>query len=581
LKTLLPILLILFLSTISYCNETFNFTILHTNDLHSHFQGTGPDISFTPEIDNDPVLGAYPRIAHLIRKIKKSKKKLKEPVLTLDAGDFFSGTLFHILGPNIKVPDTPELKFFDLIKYDAVTLGNHEFDAGEKGLAIMLEKAKKQNFNFPIISSNMILPASNPELTKFFSQPSPNSKQFGLYRYTVKDLKSNGKTLRVGILGILGPDACQASAPKRKYAKFYGYNEKKKKADFDELEKTLQSYVNSLKKAHNAEVIILLGHSGSPEDEKILSSVEGIDIMISGHTHEVYVKTTKNTITAQASSFGRRLGMLELSFSRKIRKVTQRTVETGYKIDDAVPSDKDVLALMKGYKKSILTVLKSKRFKYDTPIVKIESDFLRKHISKDPLSIFATSKVLEGLNKHSDDKIDLFFSNVSLIRSSFKTAKGKPVTYQFSDIFKFFPIGFDEKLNPGEDIISFYMTKSDFKKLLNFAELYKHTTKTYIPVSSDTLNYEIRNWGIPFINRLKSMKLHGKPYDEWPELIHIATNRYLGYYFLRLPELSYGLLDLKIRNKNGKVLSKLPKSSYPKEYELFAETLSKAKKPIK
>ena len=118
------ILLLLFFKVISLslaspggavqeANE-FPFTLFHTNDLHSHFEGTGPDRYFTAlRGDGDPVQGHYARLAFMIKKLTDEKKSEKEPYLLMDAGDFFSGTLFHTLAPRKDVGIAPELEFFE------------------------------------------------------------------------------------------------------------------------------------------------------------------------------------------------------------------------------------------------------------------------------------------------------------------------------------------------------------------------------------------------------------------------------------------------------------------------------------
>ena len=73
-------------------------------------EGSGPDSFFTPEVgDKDPVKGHYARISHQIGSIRKQKALQNEPVLLLDIGDFFSGSIFQALGPNPHARFVPEL----------------------------------------------------------------------------------------------------------------------------------------------------------------------------------------------------------------------------------------------------------------------------------------------------------------------------------------------------------------------------------------------------------------------------------------------------------------------------------------
>src|SRR5262245_10261253 len=111
----------------------FPFTVLHTNDLHSHVEGNGPDAFVGLPEKQSLIRGHYARLTTLISRIRKEKEAVHEPVLLVDGGDFFSGTLFHALSPSAS-PSSPELDFFAMNGYDAITVGNHEFDAGIAGL---------------------------------------------------------------------------------------------------------------------------------------------------------------------------------------------------------------------------------------------------------------------------------------------------------------------------------------------------------------------------------------------------------------------------------------------------------------
>src|SRR5690349_10605925 len=112
--------------------------ILHTNDLHSHLQGFGPEQDYTPlDVDDDETVGGAARLAAAIGAARAQAAKDETPVLLLDAGDFMMGTLFELLGTQA----APELSLLQALDYDAVTLGNHEFDWTPRGLAGILAAA--------------------------------------------------------------------------------------------------------------------------------------------------------------------------------------------------------------------------------------------------------------------------------------------------------------------------------------------------------------------------------------------------------------------------------------------------------
>ena len=106
------------------------FTIFHTNDLHSHLDGLKVVAGESYE-----QRGGYARLTTAISDIRNKKKD--EIVIGVDAGDFFSGTIFSAMALSDS-KDFPEYEYFVENKYDLLTLGNHEFDPMNDGLEIIL-----------------------------------------------------------------------------------------------------------------------------------------------------------------------------------------------------------------------------------------------------------------------------------------------------------------------------------------------------------------------------------------------------------------------------------------------------------
>ena len=123
------------LSSLSFKpNYKKHITILHTNDVHSHIEPFGPDDS------RNPNMGGVARRATLIQQIRNENPN----TLLLDAGDIFQGTpYFNFYGGEL------EFKLMSKMKYDAATIGNHDFDNGIDGLYAQLPHAE-----FDFISSN-------------------------------------------------------------------------------------------------------------------------------------------------------------------------------------------------------------------------------------------------------------------------------------------------------------------------------------------------------------------------------------------------------------------------------------------
>ena len=107
-------------------------TILHTNDMHSHIEPF--------KTGRNKGLGGMAKRATIIKEIRNKEKN----VLLFDAGDIFQGTpYFNYFGGEI------EFKLMSKLKYDAATLGNHDFDNGLEGL-----KKQLPNANFPFLNAN-------------------------------------------------------------------------------------------------------------------------------------------------------------------------------------------------------------------------------------------------------------------------------------------------------------------------------------------------------------------------------------------------------------------------------------------
>lgn len=556
-------ILILLNSSLLFGAESFNFSVLHTNDLHSYFEGSGPDTNYTNKTgDGDIVKGHYARLAYLI---KKERSEVKNPLLLLDAGDFFAGTLFHAIGPNKKINFFPEAEFFKLMNYDATTFGNHEFDAGDEGLKIMLKKWQELGITTPIISSNSFLQNTTSSLEPFFK-----SKEM-IKDYLIKELSFKDKKLRVGIVGMLGPDGALVSLGTRKDVGFVGFVDENSDKQMSELVKHIKNRVLEIKKKEAVDVVIGLIHGGHPEDIEILEGVPEINLLIAGHTHKVYPKPIKvgKSLLVQAGCFGQYLGKLNLNWDGN--KLTVLNEDTIIDVDDNIPADTEMTLAINRYKKELNSFLKETGFSYDSFIYTSKEDLIRKKEASNPLGVMVTSGVREELNLSiKDDHVDVYFTSLGLIRKNIS----KGVSYQLSDIFKILGIGFDENLNPGPKVVSFYLSKKEVFNLINFLEVYGMMSSKFTPTFSNTLSYNNRWWGIPFLNKLGDLKFNGKSYSEWPELIHIGTSQFVGAYLPKVQSMSYGLLEFIPKDKDGNVLDK-PYVHEQKEYVLLAKYLKR------
>ena len=240
-------------------------TVLQTTDLHHHANGAdhvGLDIS---PVTGTSVTGAYARISAYVSSVRASAG---HPVILVDSGDWTMGTLY-----DLTLASRPlALSFLDLMDYDCVTLGNHEFDYAPQGLAQIFNAAQTSfAFRTPIVASNMNLGGST-DLAPFVG----DGKAIQTTR--VQQL-SNG--LKVGYIGLMGKAAALA-APVSAPVTF---------SDFSANYAAIQALVDGLRKTQGVQVVIVLSHSGtdatgtSGEDIDLARNVKGIDVIASGHTH--------------------------------------------------------------------------------------------------------------------------------------------------------------------------------------------------------------------------------------------------------------------------------------------------------
>jgi len=277
-------------------------TILQTTDLHHHANGAG-HVGF----DVDPSFamstsGAYARIASYVTYVRGGAG---HPVILVDSGDWTMGTLY-----DLTIGSRPlALAFMSAMRYDAITLGNHEFDYTPLGLAGMLNTARTSfNFQVPIVASNMKL-NGNETLAPFYGAGKAIAPSY------VKQL-SNG--LKVGFIGLMGEEAAieaPASAPVSFTPLSTSYD-------------TIQALVDDLRNNQGAKVVIALSHSGTDatgtfgEDVNLARHVKGINVIASGHTHTPLSSlhsVTNGTWTTQiidAGAFGTNVARLDLQVNR-------------------------------------------------------------------------------------------------------------------------------------------------------------------------------------------------------------------------------------------------------------------------
>ncbi|WP_283640538.1 bifunctional metallophosphatase/5'-nucleotidase [Mesonia mobilis] len=239
------------LLTSSFKNPAKHITILHTNDVHSHIE------AFPADDAKFPNQGGVSRRYTLIEAIRKENPN----TLLLDAGDIFQGTpFFNFYGGEL------EFKLMSKLKYDAATLGNHDFDNGIDGFYAQLPHA-----DFSFINSNYD-----------FSNTLIDGK--------VKDHQIFIKDgVKIGVFG-LGIEL-DGLVSKNNY----------KETKYLNPVEIAQEMTKKLKQQEKCDLVICLSHLGyhyetdKIDDLKLASKTKDIDLIIGGHTHTFLPKPTVTT----------------------------------------------------------------------------------------------------------------------------------------------------------------------------------------------------------------------------------------------------------------------------------------------
>ncbi len=452
-RTLVFISLILLALTWSIPAPAADITIIHTNDMHSQLLGFAPNIDYTPRrVGDDATIGGWARVAAII---KAARKERTCPVLTLDAGDYLMGSLFHTICREHAL----ELRLLREMGYDAVAVGNHEFDLTPSGLARIVNAARKNGALPPVLLSNAVFSeesAKDDTLEKAFNENL-------VRRYLL--LERGG--IRIGIFAVLGADAVEV-APFASPVKFEGIVEASKKM------------VAFLRDEKKSQMVICLSHSGltqyrgaPSEDEELARQVKGIDLIVSGHTHTKLEQplVVDGTIIVQGWEYGKCVGILDLDVDgTRARVKNYRYVN----VNDTVAGDGAIQAIIDRHIPIIEKEVLSPYGLWFNQVI-AESDFDIEYVETDrefPMGNLIADSIRWYANRHVYDPKDPASKVVAAVESNGiirdPLLKGTSGKLAVCDIFRTFPLGlgFGGDDSMGYPIVTLYITASEMKKAL-------------------------------------------------------------------------------------------------------------------
>jgi 2',3'-cyclic-nucleotide 2'-phosphodiesterase (5'-nucleotidase family) len=248
---------------------------MHTNDTHANLDNVAKKMA-------------------AIKDIRQSKPN----ALLVDAGDVLTGTLYFN-----EYKGLADLEFMNIAGYDAMTFGNHEFDLGTATLANFVKAA-----DFPFVSANVNFSQDSNLKSRFSDTITVNPQNGNIYNGMIKVV--NGE--KIGIFGLTTAETPTISSPGADVV-FENYIQEAQKA------------VNSFK-AQGVNKIVALTHLGYNDsavwdnDLELAKAVEGIDVIVGGHTHvkldAPVLETTgiEPTVIVQANEYNKFLGDLDVTF---------------------------------------------------------------------------------------------------------------------------------------------------------------------------------------------------------------------------------------------------------------------------
>ena len=326
--------------------ETNVTTILFTHDLHSHFLPQS-----TAEGGES---GGYARLKTVI----DGERAMNPDALLVDGGDFSIGSLIQTLSTT----QAAELRTMGAMGYDAVTIGNHEFDHKGTGFAEMLNSAKAAQqaaVELLLVDARPLedmdayrerfgpVTPVLPTLLEANYAPADDNQDRAFIRSAMEDygvtdcmtLERGGVTY--GLFGLMGVDSDEC-APTSGFTR-------------TDAAKAAKRCVETLK-GEGAEIIVCLSHSGtgdslaSSEDEELAKAVDGIDVIVSGHTHSTLAEplVVNDTYIVSSGPYCQNLGSLTFSWDDggENRLLDYRLIP----IDETVAENPEIAGLVEQWK---------------------------------------------------------------------------------------------------------------------------------------------------------------------------------------------------------------------------------------
>ncbi|HVE14630.1 MAG TPA: bifunctional UDP-sugar hydrolase/5'-nucleotidase [Elusimicrobiota bacterium] len=297
--------------------------VFHTNDIHGWMMSRA---AYWNEKDPKRMIGGVPALVNAVKKLAKPGDK----VLLLDAGDWYQGT------PEGSIPKGKAMaELFNAAGFDALEIGNHEFDIGEEGLKALIAQIR-----VPVLGANIREVATGKRV--------PYARG-----HIVKDLGG----VKVGIFGLLTTNMRRLTFAKNIAG-----------LEFEDEAAAARREVAALK-AEGAQVIVALTHVGlvrpgnAPfeDDVRVAGEVPGIDLIVGGHSHTFLEQPIRDevhgTLIVQDGQYLSKVGLTTLEYDPAAGKVVSSQDSLRELWVDEFGEDPDTLAIVRRYQQDVGKVL--------------------------------------------------------------------------------------------------------------------------------------------------------------------------------------------------------------------------------
>lgn len=516
--------------------ETNRLVILHTNDLHSRLEGYAPSSEYTPfTTGDDKTKGGFSRLAAII---KKERSQNPDNILVLDAGDFLMGTFYHYM----EEYNPFQLPLMKEMGYDAVALGNHEFDFGPERLAGIINSSLAADEIPQLLLSN----------AEFDEKDSADDSLQELYDRGILSrsviIEKNG--LKTGIFSLMGEDADE-SAP---YAV---------PVTFEKITRSAKKVTKELRN-RGCDIIVCLSHSGiekddegewTGEDVKLAEKVDDIDILISGHTHTTLDEPLmiNNTPIVQTGSYGRALGRLEIEVNNGEIKISDYKL---IPVDDNIEGDRLVQEKIIAQKNLISDKLHTiTGYRIDEKVVRTGYELDCNEygeLGESNLGPLVADAIHAYVNSETEAGTDISMVAAGVIRD-----RVEPGIQTTQDIFRVMSLGSGDDEVPGYPLARVYVNAKELKRILEILLVaYKSTPSNYCYYSGIAVRY---NPDKGLLRKINSISIENDKGEMIPveiskdnkELYSITANAYMLEFIGIIQDMTFGLIKVKPKFAGG------------------------------